>query len=88
MADRPKEMDEFLTEPRIVRASTINKNGTPHIVPLVYVFNPEDGSFFISTGSDSVTVKNLRRNPAITLCVDDHEFPFRGVIVEGDADVS
>ncbi|MEE9274748.1 MAG: TIGR03618 family F420-dependent PPOX class oxidoreductase [bacterium] len=88
MADRPTEMDEFLIEPRIVRASTINKNGTPHIVPLVYVFNPEDGSFFISTGSDAVTVKNLRRNPAITLCVDDHEFPFRGVIVEGEAEVS
>lgn len=89
MADRPREMDDFLAERgRMVRTCTTNPNGTPHIVPLCYKFNQDEGTFFISTGAESVTVKNLRRNPAIALCIDDHEFPFRAVVVEGEAEVS
>ena len=88
MAERPTEMDEFLDEPRMARVSTSNRDGSPHIVPLCYKFNAKDGTFFISTGADSVTAKNLNRNPAITLCIDDAEFPFRAVIIEGEAEVS
>ena len=88
MAERPTEMDAFLDEPRMVRVSTVNADGSPHIVPLCYKFDAGDGTFFLSTGADSVTVKNLKRNPAITLCIDDAEFPFRAVIVEGRAEVS
>lgn len=89
MADRPKEMDAFLDEPgRMVRVCTVNRNGTPHVVPLCYKFHPQDGSFFISTGADSVTVRNLKRGSAISLCIDDEEPPFRAVVVEGGAEVS
>ncbi|MEE9275485.1 MAG: PPOX class F420-dependent oxidoreductase [bacterium] len=88
MAERPKEMDEFLSEPRMVRLGTTNADGSPHVVPLVYVFDPAEGSFFISTGADSVTTRNLRRNPAVTLCIDDDTAPFRAVIAEGEAQVS
>ncbi len=88
MAERPTEMDEFLDEPRMVRVSTVNPDATPHIVPLCYKFDSGEGTFLISTGADSVTVKNLKRSPAITLCIDDAEFPFRAVIVEGAAEVS
>lgn len=88
MADRPTEMDDFLNDPRMVRISTTKADGSPHVIPLCYKFNPDDGTFFISTGADSVTVKNLRRNPAVSLCIDDAEFPFRAVIIEGAAEIS
>lgn len=89
MAERPTEMDEFLNDRgRMVRVCTVRPNGTAHVVPLCYKFYPEEGSFFLSTGADSVTVKNLQKNPAITLCIDDPEPPFRCVTVEGDAEVS
>lgn len=89
MVDRPTEMDAFLQERgRMARIGTTNKDGSPHVVPLSYKFYPEDGSFFISTGADSVTVKNLQRGSPISLCIDDDEPPFRAVIVEGGADVS
>ena len=89
MADRPIEMDAFLDEPgHMVRVCTVNKSGMPHVVPLCYKFQPDDGTFFISTGADSVTVKNLNRGSAISLCIDDQEPPFRAVVVEGQADVS
>ncbi len=89
MPERPKEMDEFLSSRgRMARVATVSKGGSPHVVPLVYKFSPEDGTFFISTGADSVTVRNLRRNPAISVCVDDEVPPFRAVLVEGKAQVS
>ena len=89
MADRPRDMDAFLDEPgRMVRVCTVSKSGVPHIVPLCYKFQPEDGTFFLSTGADSVTVKNLKRGSLISLCIDDEEPPFRAVVVEGEADVS
>ena len=88
MAERPKEMDELLCEPRMARIATVSPRNVPHIVPVVYIFDPEEGSFFISTGADSVTAKNLNRNPAITVCIDDAEFPLRAVIIEGEAEVS
>ncbi len=89
MADRPREMDEFLSDRgRMIRACTTNPNGTPHIVPLCFKFNPDGGTFLLSTGADSVTAKNLRLNPAIALCIDDDEFPFRAVVVEGEGEVS
>jgi PPOX class probable F420-dependent enzyme len=88
MAERPTEMDDFLCEPRMARIATVKANGTVHVVPVVYIFNTEDGSFFVSTGSDSLTVRNLRKNPSITICVDDDEHPFRAVIVEGEPEIS
>ncbi len=89
MANRPREMDAFLGEPgHMVRVCTVSKSGMPHVIPLCYKFQPDDGTFFLSTGADSVTVKNLARGSAISLCIDDDEPPFRAVVVEGEADVS
>ena len=88
MAERPTEMDAFLQEPRMARIATTNPDGSPHVVPLLYLFNPDDASFFISTGNDSVSVRNLRRNPAFSICIDDDEAPFRAVVVEGKARIS
>jgi len=88
MAERPTEMDEFLQEPHMARIATTNADGSPHVVPLLYLFNPEDASFFISTSTESVSVRNLRRNPALAICIDDEQAPFRAVVVEGEAQVS
>lgn len=88
MSERPKEMDEFLTAPRMARIATMSANNTSHVVPVVYIFDPEDGTFRLSTGAESVTVRNLKRNPSMTICVDDDEFPFRAVMVEGEPHVT
>ncbi|MBI2178928.1 MAG: pyridoxamine 5'-phosphate oxidase family protein, partial [Candidatus Tectomicrobia bacterium] len=69
----------------MARVCTVNRDGSPHVVPLVYKFHPEEGTFFLSTGADSVTVHNLRRSSALSICIDDDEYPFRAVVVEGEA---
>lgn len=88
MPQRPTDLDEFLARPMMARVATTNKDGSPHCVPLWYKFNPADGTFEISTGVDSVTVKNLRRNPAVSVLVDDSNPPYKGVAAEGIAEVS
>jgi PPOX class probable F420-dependent enzyme len=72
----------------MARVATTNKNGSPHCVPLWYRFNPGDGTFEISTGAESVTVNNLRRNGAISVLVDEQNAPYKGVAAEGVAEVS
>ena len=88
MADRPTNLDDFLGQPMMARVATTNRNGSPHCVPLWYRFNPSDGTFEISTGAESVTVKNLGRNAAISVLVDDQNPPYKGVAAEGIAEVS
>jgi nitroimidazol reductase NimA-like FMN-containing flavoprotein (pyridoxamine 5'-phosphate oxidase superfamily) len=43
------------------KLGTINKNGTPHIVPIWYTLDKEDNIIF-NTANDSVKAKNIRRN--------------------------
>ena len=57
MADRSTEMDDSLNDPQMARISTTRADGSPYVIPLCHKFNPDDGTFFISTGADSVTVK-------------------------------
>jgi len=85
---RPTEMDDFLTEPRIARISSINQDGSPHIVPVVYLFFPDKGTFYFNTKTYTLTIKNLRRNPKVSVCVDDGSYPFRAVTVSGIANIS
>ena len=33
-------------------------------------------------------MRNLKRNPAFAICIDDENAPFRAVVVEGEAQVS
>ncbi|MFQ5912809.1 MAG: pyridoxamine 5'-phosphate oxidase family protein [Nitrospinota bacterium] len=87
MAQRPTDMDDLLAKPVFARVATTNKDGSPHCVPLLHGFNPSDGTFDISTGVDSLTVRNLRRNPAIAVLVDDGP-PNRGILAVGVAEVS
>ena len=88
LKNRPREMDEFLTDPRIGRVASINQDGSPHIIPVVYLFYPEDGTFYFNTKTHTLTTKNLKRNPSVSMCVDDGNYPFRAVLSEGIAHIS
>lgn len=85
MIEHPTHMDAFLAEPHMARVAVIRKSGQPHMKPIWYLY--EGGKFILSTGRDSVTVRCLRRDPRITLCVDDPVAPYRAVVVEGTAEV-
>jgi len=87
-----KEMDEieiidFLMEgTRTGKLSTVREDGRPHGAPIWFVWN--DGKIIFDTMGDSVKAKNIRRNPQVSICVDDESPPYAFVIIQGTAKFS
>lgn len=82
-----QEMTKFLASPHLARIATAKKS-KPHSTPVWYLY---DGTnFFVSTGTNTRTARNVRQNPHISLVIDETEgmFRHRCVIVEGNAQVS
>lgn len=67
------------------KLGTINKNGTPHVVPIWYTLD-EDNIIF-NTGNNSVKAKNIRRDNRVRLCVDDQAPLYSFVTIDGIAEI-
>ena len=79
-----KELDEFLDQPGLVaRLSTINPDGTPHTMPIWYEWR--DGEIRVSTQVIQRKVKNMLRDPRVTILIDTCDFPYKGVMIYGEA---
>lgn len=68
------------------KLGTINKDGTPHVVPIWYTVDEEDKIIF-NTGYKSVKAKNIRRDNRVRLCVDDQAPLFSFVTIDGIAEL-
>ena len=68
------------------KLGTINKNGTPHVVPIWFTLDDEDNIIF-NTGSKSVKAQNILRDNRVRLCVDDQTPLYSFVTVDGIADI-
>jgi PPOX class probable F420-dependent enzyme len=79
----------FLTElpARTAKLATVRPDGRPHIAPVWYDVD-EDGSLVFNTGESTVKGRNIRREPRVSMCVDDDRPPFSFVVVEGVATLS
>jgi PPOX class probable F420-dependent enzyme len=82
------EIAEFLAPPRNLQVATINQDGTPHLVTMYYAVI--DGKIVFWTYRKSQKVLNLRRDPRITVLVEDgKEYgELRGVQITGRATLS
>ena len=83
------EVRSFLTAlpARTGKLATVRANGRPHIAPVWYDVD-DDGSLVFNTGESTVKGRNIRREPRVSLCVDDDRPPFSFVVVEGVAEIS
>ncbi len=78
----PEECWSFLRSPvRTGKLATVRKDGQPLVVPVWYDLEGETIVFM--TGRDSLKAKNMRRDPRVSLCVDDEVTPFVYVALEG-----
>ena len=60
--------DEFLKSQKILRLATLDKNNTPHIVPVWYIYSSK--KFYIGTNMCTQKANNLKKNKQVAFCVD------------------
>jgi len=79
------EIWEFIETQKTIQVATINRDGTPHVVPLW--FATEDGQIVLETFTKSQKVVNLERDDRITVLFEDGEQyqALRGVTIYGRA---
>ena len=79
------ERRAFLTKgTRTGKLATVRADGSPHVVPIWFVLDDDDSLVF-TVDAASVKAKALRRDPRVSVCVDDELPPFAFVLVEGTA---
>jgi PPOX class probable F420-dependent enzyme len=71
---------------RTGKLAVTRPDGRPHVTPIWFVLDGDD--FLLNTGENSVKGRALRRDPRVSLAVDDQQPPYSFVIVEGEAELS
>jgi len=79
--------DEFLKSQKVLRLATIDKNKTPHIVPVWYRYSRK--KFHIGTNTKTQKAKNVKGNSHVSCCVDvGISAPnIYGVMIQGNANL-
>jgi PPOX class probable F420-dependent enzyme len=82
-----EEIDEFLLGRHAMTMSTINNDGSIHSIAMWYGFL--EGCVAIESKAKAQKVMNLRRNPNLTMLVEDGETyeTLRGVTLIGKAEI-
>jgi PPOX class probable F420-dependent enzyme len=82
------EIDELLAGARTATMATVGPDGQPHLVAMWFAVI--DGDICFETKSKSQKAVNLRRDPRISVLVEDGQTyeDLRGVSIEGRAEVS
>jgi PPOX class probable F420-dependent enzyme len=82
----PDARRAFLTEgARTAVLATTRADGRPHAVPVWYGMDGDD--ILVNITAETVKGKALRRDPRVTVVVDDDAPPYAFVMVEGDAEL-
>ena len=76
---------KFLQADRHAILATNGMNGTPQLTPVWYLY--EDGVLYVSAQVTTVKVRNLRRDPSITVCIDGARGDARYVVLGGKAEL-
>ena len=74
---------EFLKKPLLSKIATIGRDGYPQITQTGFML--ENGKFIISTPQKAVKVSNIRRDPHVSVLVDDG---YKYVAVKGTAKIN
>ena len=81
------EVEDYLARSRTATMATVGPDGTPHLVAMWYAVL--DGEVWFETKARSQKAVNLRRDPRITVMVEDGLTydSLRGVSLEGTAEI-
>jgi PPOX class probable F420-dependent enzyme len=74
---------ELVSKPLLSKVATVNRDGSAHVTPTWFMY--EDGKFLITTAQKTVKVRNIGRDPRVTLLIDDG---YKYVMVKGRARIN
>jgi len=79
------EQQAFLVQGHTLVVTTIGKDGWPHVAPMWYFL--DDGRVAFRSFTKSQKIVNLRRNPSITVLLEEGETyeGLRGIMIKGTA---
>ncbi|TAJ20164.1 MAG: PPOX class F420-dependent oxidoreductase [Dehalococcoidia bacterium] len=82
------EQAELLGKARVLQVASINRDGTPHLVPMWFAMD-DDGLMVFTTYATAQKVLNLERDPRITVLAEagDIYSQLRGVSIDARAEV-
>jgi PPOX class probable F420-dependent enzyme len=83
----PEEIDAFLAERRPMTMCSINHDGSIHAVAMWYGL--VEGAIAVETKAKSQKVQNLRRDPRLTVLMEDGDYyeELRGVELVGKGEI-
>lgn len=81
------EIAEFIERSRTATLATVLPDGRPHLVAMWYAVL--DGEIWFETKIKSQKAVNLRRNPTVTVMIEDGDTydTLRGVSIDGNAEI-
>jgi PPOX class probable F420-dependent enzyme len=80
-----EEYKSFLLDrARTAILATVRADGRPHAAPVW--FDLDGDTLIFTTGENTVKGRNIRRDPRITICIDDDNPPFAFAVIEGQAE--
>ncbi len=82
---RAEDLGDLLDRPLVAVLATRRADGSLLLSPVWHEWR--DGGFTVATSSDDVKVAHLQRDPRASVLVYEHEPPYRGIEVTGDARV-
>ncbi|MDZ4265988.1 MAG: PPOX class F420-dependent oxidoreductase [Mycobacterium sp.] len=81
------EITDFVNNSRTGTLATIGPDGQPHLTAMWYAV--VDGEIWLETKAKSQKAVNLRRDPTITVMIEDGQTydTLRGVSIDGEAEI-
>jgi PPOX class probable F420-dependent enzyme len=80
-----KQREKLLAGRHVAVLVTIAADGTPVPTPIWYLYR--DGLFYFRTSGDAVKTENVRRDPRVSICVQDERAPYRSIVAHGCAEI-
>lgn len=77
----PNDLERLATE-RNLWLATVRPNGSPHLVPIWFVWLDEKA--YLCTSNESVKARNILKNPHIAFALENGNDP---VVIEGKAKI-
>jgi PPOX class probable F420-dependent enzyme len=81
-----ERLAKFLRPARIAVLATVGSDGTPQVTPVWYGY--EDGRLTVAANENSAKVRNLRRDPRLSVCVYEGERGAEYAALYGRADLA